>query len=75
MPEKLKELFFTQDSINCFADAILKYYPGFDKSKFLNLIYDDSWDLLELKQKMRHTSVCLHAMLPEDFRENSRIYS
>ncbi|OQX77695.1 MAG: hypothetical protein B6D61_06775 [Bacteroidetes bacterium 4484_249] len=69
MPKKLKNLFFTKDSLNTFADSIKKYYPEFDKAKFLKLIYDDTWDNLELKQKMRHTSICLHKTLPEDYIE------
>ena len=69
MPKKLKDLFFTKESINLFADSIKKFYPGFDKDKFLELIYDDTWDSLELKAKMRHTTKCLHEIMPNDYIE------
>lgn len=69
MPGKLKNLFFTSESLNLFADAIKKQYPIFDKPKFLKLIYDDTWESLELKEKMRHTSKCLHEVLPNNFVE------
>jgi len=69
MPEKLKNLFFTQDSLNSFAESIKKYYPEFDKDKFLKLIHDDSWEKLELKAKMRHTTLCLQKPLPKNYVE------
>lgn len=69
MPEKLKNLFFTEDSINNFANSIEKHFPEFDKQKFLNLIDDDSWKNLELKAKMRHTTKCLYKTLPADYLE------
>jgi len=69
MPEKLKNLFFTKDSIKLFADTILKQYIGFDKEKFMELIYDDTWENLELKAKMRHTTKCLYKILPKDYIE------
>jgi len=69
MPEKLKNLFFTEESLNSFAETIVKYYPGVDKDKFLELIYDDVWPELELKEKMRHTSKCLYKTLPGNYTE------
>ena len=69
MPEKLKNLFFTEDSINSFAISILNFYPEFDKKKFHELVYDKTWNNLELKAKMRHTTKCLHLTLPSDYTE------
>ncbi len=67
MGEQLKKMFFTEDSLNKFGDIILKYHPGFDKAGFLELIHDDTWKSLELKEKMRHTTICLQKKLPESF--------
>ena len=69
MPEKLKNLFFTSESISQFADNIKKQYAAFDKSKFLKLIYNNTWESLELKEKMRHTTQCLHEVLPDNYVE------
>lgn len=69
MAEKLKNLFFTHDSIRQLADSIFIFYPAFDKDKFLKLIYDDTWEKLELKAKMRHTTHCLYKCLPENYLE------
>jgi len=68
MPEPLKNM-FSKDYLNNFADAFKKKYPKFDKSKFLNLVFDSEWDKKELKQRMRHISICLHEVLPDDYRE------
>ena len=55
MPKKLKDLFFTKESINHLADSIKKVYPKSNKEKFLRLIYEDTWFDLELKEKMTKT--------------------
>lgn len=67
MPEKLKYLFFTADSLETFARELKRYYPDFDPSRFLSLVFEDTWPSLELKQRMRHTTRCLHQTLPSDF--------
>jgi 3-methyladenine DNA glycosylase AlkC len=69
MPEKLKNLFFTNESMDHFADSIQTFFPDFDKDQFLNLLYNSTWKDLELKAKMRHATICLHKILPEDYVE------
>ncbi len=34
MAERLKDIFFTDSTINKFSDAITQYYPEFDKERF-----------------------------------------
>lgn len=70
MPEKLKNIFFTKDSLNNFADAINEQYSKFEKDRFLQLIFDKKWKALELKEKMRHTTKCLHEVMPENYIES-----
>jgi len=69
MAEPLKNM-YSKDYLNNFADVFVKIYPKFDKSKFLNLVFDKDWDKKELKQRMRHISVCLHAVLPSDYKKS-----
>ncbi len=69
MPDRLKELFFTSDSINTFADTIKRFYPQFDKERFVGLVFGSGWEKKELKEKMRHTTLCLHETLPKSFKE------
>lgn len=44
-------------------------YPAFPGERFHALIYDDQWDGRELKERMGHIAECLHATLPENYRE------
>lgn len=69
MAEKLKNMFFTQESIQAFANAILHHYSEFDQQKFKALVFDGNWENLELKQRMRHTTTCLQQTLPQDFSQ------
>ncbi|MBC8185315.1 hypothetical protein H8E88_29830 [candidate division KSB1 bacterium] len=69
MPEKLKDMFFTRESINNLAETLKKYYPQFDTTKFIELIFDDNFDSLELKQRMRHTTECMQKTLPKNYKE------
>ena len=72
MAEPLKNM-YSKVYLNNFADVFVKIYPKFDKAKFLNLVFDNDWDKKELKQRMRHISVCLHAVLPSDYKKSIEI--
>jgi len=67
MPEKLKDLFFSDKFIMELGNATQDVYPDFDQTEFNHLIYGDDWESKELKQKMRHTTHCLEATLPKDY--------
>jgi len=67
MAELLKEQFFTSASMNKLADTLKKFYPAFDKEKFLGLVFDKNFDKKELKERMRHTTECLHKVLPKSY--------
>ena len=67
MPEKLKDIFFTNESIQLLGDAVQQSYRGFDMDQFLVLVYDDTWESLELKAKMHHVTLALRETLPQEF--------
>lgn len=69
MPEQIKNLFFTDESIDGIAETIQRFYPGFDKEKFVNMVFDDQMETRELKEKMWHTTLCLHKTLPDSYPE------
>jgi 3-methyladenine DNA glycosylase AlkC len=69
MAEKLKDMFFTQDSMNKFAKTIKSHFSAFDKQRFLELIFDKSFETKELLDKMRHTTRCLHETLPKSYKD------
>ncbi len=64
---------YNRDYIKLFSDELTEIYPDFDKNKFRRLVFAKGWDLLELKQRMRHITGCLHQLLPEDFKSSSKI--
>ncbi|MFC2157068.1 DNA alkylation repair protein [Acidobacteriota bacterium] len=69
MAERLKDMFFTRDSMGIFADNILEVYPVFDKPRFLDFVFDETFFDKELKERMSHTTLCLKEILPEPFPE------
>jgi 3-methyladenine DNA glycosylase AlkC len=69
MAERLKDMFFTRESIDKFADTIKHHYPSFDKPRFLKLMFDESFNEKELLDKMRHTTKCLHNTLTKSYKE------
>ena len=69
MPEKLKDMFFTLSSVGAMADALKRFYPGFNKKRFVELVFDDEFDGRELKSKMRHTTQCLGQVLPKPYKK------
>lgn len=66
---------YNRDYIKAFSEELTEIYPDFDKNRFRRLVFDKSWDLLELKQRMRHITQCLHDLLPQDFQKASKILS
>ena len=67
MAEKLKDMFFTRRSLTQVADAIGEHYPRFKARQFVKMIVTPAFDDMELKQKMRHVTVCLHETLPRSY--------
>jgi len=75
MAERLKDIFFTRSSINTFADTIQRFYSDFNKKKFIDVMFDESFKAKEVKEKMRHTTQSLHETLPEFYTEALAILS
>lgn len=69
MPEKLKDIFFPYEKVQLLADLFIAVYPPFEADNFLNLVCDEKWPGRKLKEKMRHTTHCLHRFLPDDFEQ------
>ena len=67
MPEKLKDIFFSNEFIDQLGDTIHQIHPVFDTSKFNQLVFGDNWEDKELKAKMRHVTHCLHTTLPDGY--------
>ena len=73
MAEKLKDILFPLEKVQQFARIIKEVYPVFNSEEFVNSVCDSNWHERELKQKMRHTTHCLHRFLPSEFSETIKI--
>lgn len=51
-----------------FSTYFQSVYTDFPKQKFLILIFDEDWEARELKQRVRHITLCLGEVLPSDYR-------
>lgn len=69
MAERLKEKFFTSESLSRFAEVFESIHPEFKREHFFELIYDETWAGRELKARMRHVTHCLHKVLPRSYPE------
>jgi 3-methyladenine DNA glycosylase AlkC len=69
MAELLKDRYMTTKSLNEFASILIKLFPTFDREKFIELVHDSNWKNLELKERMRHVTICLHELMPDNYEE------
>ena len=69
MAERLKDIFFTNESMGAFADTIKKAYPDFNKKKFLDLIFDGTFKAKEFMERSKHTTHCLYEILPKSYKK------
>lgn len=49
-----------------FSDVLAQTLPAFDKTKFIQLIFNDKFDGFELKQRMTHTAKVLSQFIDND---------
>jgi 3-methyladenine DNA glycosylase AlkC len=66
-------MFFTNETVTKMADEIQKHFSKFDKQKFMQLVFDENFESKELKERMRHVSICLHEVLPKDYKQATEI--
>jgi 3-methyladenine DNA glycosylase AlkC len=66
---RLKDIFFTKQFFEQLAGELAALYPPFDRAAFMSCALGDGFEDMALKQKMRHTTECLHALLPDDYAQ------
>jgi 3-methyladenine DNA glycosylase AlkC len=69
---QLKEV-YDQKFFESLCQALKKAYPSFNQKKFLVLVLDKNWPQRELKQRMRHISICLNQALTNSYPQNIEI--
>ncbi len=66
----LKDIFSSQffDELGAAAKVSL---PQFHKKKFLDLVYNDTWNEKALKERVRHIAQALQHFMPKEFSQSS----
>ncbi|MBP7769696.1 MAG: DNA alkylation repair protein [Aliarcobacter sp.] len=72
MAEQLKNV-YTKEYIKNLALKIKENYKEFDTNSFINFIFDESWENLELKARMRHIAIILNKYLPFLYKKQLEI--
>ena len=68
MAEKLKNV-YTKDYIQTLSNKIKNNFQNFDDKGFKLNIFNNNWQNLELKDRMRHIALCLNTFLPFCYKE------
>lgn len=72
MPEPLKNVYSTT-FFQRFAKEVKTVYPSFEETLFLNKVLNDSFEKMELKERMRHSAECFYNCLPDNYPESIEI--
>jgi 3-methyladenine DNA glycosylase AlkC len=73
MSDPFKNRFFQRPFFEQLADAVAAKYKAFDRARFFSVLYDATWDGLELKGRLRHASEALGQVLPADYLKALKI--
>ncbi len=65
-PMLLKDL-IDRKSVGVIAEAVATARPGLVAEAIVRDVFDDAWEQRELKQRIRHVAVTLHAHLDSDY--------
>ena len=65
----LKDM-FNRKTVGALADAFVPVYSNFPRNDFINRVFDNSWDQLALKARVRHITKILGEYLPPDYQES-----
>jgi 3-methyladenine DNA glycosylase AlkC len=66
-PFQLKNI-YSPALLQNIADLMSEVWPAFPMQAFLTDVFFDGWQALELKERIRHISICLKRHLPADYR-------
>ena len=72
MAEQLKNV-YTKDYIKNLAFKIKENYLEFEIDNFINAIFEQSWENLELKARMRHIAIIINKYLPLSYSKQLEV--
>ncbi|MDO6848047.1 DNA alkylation repair protein [Priestia megaterium] len=69
MAEELRKSVFNEELITHLSDVFLREMSSFDKKAFHELVFQQDWEDLALKERMRRITLSMHEVLPADYEE------
>ncbi len=72
MAEPLKNV-YNQQFLEDFTSAVTQVVPCMDKASFIKAVFDEAWQEMELKHRMRHLAMTLHGFLTDNYPENASL--
>ena len=66
MAEPLKN-YYNRELLSSMAEVMLRHLDDFNPEEFMNLVFNDEWASLELKQRMRHIATAMQKFLDPDY--------
>lgn len=67
MAEELRKSVFNEELITHLSDAFSRKMSSFDKKTFRELVFQQDWEDLALKERMRRITLSMHEVLPTDY--------
>jgi 3-methyladenine DNA glycosylase AlkC len=68
MAELLKDL-FSKEFVDFLGSELSKNHKEFNKKQFIDTVFNKNWEDYELKQRMRHISICFNNFLQIPYTE------
>jgi 3-methyladenine DNA glycosylase AlkC len=68
----LKDM-FNRETVQTLAQAVKTEYQEFPIKKFIGRVFDENWEGLALKQRVRQITIALGELLPEDYPQSLKI--
>jgi len=73
MTELLKESIYSKDNVKTLSQIIKKHYSKFNQQKFMEKIFTNKWERLELKKRMRHITIVIKSEIKENYKSSIKI--
>jgi 3-methyladenine DNA glycosylase AlkC len=65
---------YSKEFFDRLCQRFKKDEPSFDIPAFQQMIFDEQWEQRELKERMRHITLCLHQQLQRPFQEAINLF-
>ncbi|MED3992159.1 DNA alkylation repair protein [Priestia aryabhattai] len=69
MAEELRKSVFNEELITHLSDTFSREMSSFDQKAFHELVFQQDWEDLALKERMRRITLSMHEVLPADYEE------